>query len=94
MPATAQERVALVVGNSAYEHIAPLRNPKNDAGDLTAKLEGPTSDFATTGLPQMTAAAISLQEAAESLNRLASEAQASPRSLIGKAPSKEKEVAR
>ncbi len=29
-----------MVGNSAYEHIAPLRNPKNDAGDLTARLEG------------------------------------------------------
>lgn len=39
LPAAAQERVALVVGNSAYEHIAPLRNPKNDAGDLRAKLE-------------------------------------------------------
>jgi hypothetical protein len=39
-PLVAQERVALVVGNSAYEHVAPLRNPKNDAGDLTAKLEG------------------------------------------------------
>jgi hypothetical protein len=39
-PLAAQERVALVVGNSAYEHIPPLRNPKNDAGDLTAKLEG------------------------------------------------------
>lgn len=36
----AQERVALVVGNSAYEHVAPLRNPGNDAADLSAKLEG------------------------------------------------------
>ncbi len=38
--AQAEGRVALVVGNSAYEHIATLRNPRNDAGDLTAKLEG------------------------------------------------------
>jgi uncharacterized caspase-like protein len=37
-PVAAQERVALVVGNSAYQHIAALRNPKNDAGDLSARL--------------------------------------------------------
>ena len=30
-PARAAERVALVVGNSAYERISPLRNPVNDA---------------------------------------------------------------
>lgn len=40
LPAAAQERVALVVGNSAYQHVAPLRNPTNDASDLTARLEG------------------------------------------------------
>lgn len=40
LPAAAQERVALIVGNSTYEHIPSLRNPKNDAGDLTARLEG------------------------------------------------------
>jgi uncharacterized caspase-like protein len=38
--AKAQERVALVVGNSAYEHVPSLRNPRNDAEDLTRKLEG------------------------------------------------------
>jgi len=38
--ATATERrVALVVGNSAYEHTTPLRNPKNDAEAMTARLE-------------------------------------------------------
>jgi formylglycine-generating enzyme required for sulfatase activity len=31
-PAFAEKRVALVVGNSAYQHVAPLDNPKNDAG--------------------------------------------------------------
>ena len=30
-PVPAAERVALVVGNSAYESVAPLRNPRNDA---------------------------------------------------------------
>ena len=38
-PLAAQERVALVVGNSAYQHIAELRNPGNDAEDLSARLE-------------------------------------------------------
>lgn len=37
--ASTEKRVALVVGNSAYEHIAPLRNPSNDAADLTEKLK-------------------------------------------------------
>lgn len=38
MPAAAEKRIALVVGNSAYQHVAPLTNPVNDAGDLTARL--------------------------------------------------------
>ncbi len=33
------ERVALIIGNSAYEDVAPLENPKNDATDLAAALE-------------------------------------------------------
>lgn len=38
-PASAQGRVALVVGNSAYEHVTTLRNPRNDAQDLTRSLQ-------------------------------------------------------
>jgi formylglycine-generating enzyme required for sulfatase activity len=38
-PAEAQERrVALVVGNGAYQKLAPLRNPANDAEDTAAAL--------------------------------------------------------
>lgn len=33
------ERVALVIGNGAYESTAPLRNPVNDARDLGSALE-------------------------------------------------------
>jgi hypothetical protein len=36
-PAAAQ-RVALVIGNSAYEHTSKLTNPKNDATDVAAAL--------------------------------------------------------
>jgi uncharacterized caspase-like protein len=37
---SAQERVALVIGNSAYQHISPLPNPRNDAEDVSQKLKG------------------------------------------------------
>ena len=36
--ASAQKRVALVIGNAAYTHTATLANPKNDAGDVAATL--------------------------------------------------------
>ena len=39
MPA-AEGRVALVVGNSAYQHTKPLNNPSNDAEDMARKLRG------------------------------------------------------
>ena len=34
--AYAEKRVALVVGNSAYQHTAKLANPSNDAVDMAA----------------------------------------------------------
>jgi uncharacterized caspase-like protein len=36
--ASAERRVALVIGNSAYENTTPLRNPRNDATALAAVL--------------------------------------------------------
>lgn len=38
--ALAEKRVALVIGNSAYQHVPQLANPRNDAADMAAKLEG------------------------------------------------------
>ncbi|WDZ81816.1 caspase domain-containing protein (plasmid) [Ensifer adhaerens] len=38
--AWADKRVALVIGNSAYQHAPPLANPQNDASDMTSKLTG------------------------------------------------------
>jgi len=35
----AENRVALVIGNSAYRHVPELKNPKNDAIDMAAALE-------------------------------------------------------
>jgi hypothetical protein len=39
VPAHAEKRVALVIGNSAYQHTAELHNPKNDAADMAASLK-------------------------------------------------------
>ncbi|MEQ1649632.1 MAG: caspase family protein [Hyphomicrobiaceae bacterium] len=36
--AIAQKRLALVIGNSNYQNISPLKNPTNDATDIAAKL--------------------------------------------------------
>jgi phospholipid/cholesterol/gamma-HCH transport system substrate-binding protein len=63
-----------------------------DARAMVAKLEGPTSDFATTGLPQLTSAIATLQQSAESLNRLVNEIQQNPQALVAKPPAKEVEV--
>src|SRR5215510_10789685 len=38
VPAAAEKRVALVVGNSAYAHANALQNPVNDAGDMAKAL--------------------------------------------------------
>lgn len=39
-PALADKRVALVIGNSAYENVSRLGNPANDAEAMTATLKG------------------------------------------------------
>ncbi len=59
---------------------------------MEAGLRAPAQDFATRGLPKLTAAILSLQEAAQSLKRLTDEAQQSPRALVTKVPPKELEL--
>lgn len=39
LPSSAAKRVALVIGNSAYQHTTALKNPKNDADAVAEKLE-------------------------------------------------------
>ena len=36
---TSENRIALVIGNGAYQHFPPLANPVNDAVDMAASLE-------------------------------------------------------
>ena len=64
----------------------------HDLRGMIDKLQGPTADFATTGLPQITAAVVQLQSAAQSLERLVNEIQTSPTGALGKAPAEEMKV--
>jgi phospholipid/cholesterol/gamma-HCH transport system substrate-binding protein len=59
---------------------------------LIDKLQGPTSEFATNGLPQVTAAVIELQNAAQALTRLVNEVHASPTGALAKPAGEEIKV--
>jgi len=47
-PALAEKRVALVIGNSGYQHVARLDNPANDASAMTEVLKGAGFDLVET----------------------------------------------
>jgi phospholipid/cholesterol/gamma-HCH transport system substrate-binding protein len=64
----------------------------SEARGMIAKLQGPTTDFANTGLPQITAAVIQLQTAAESLSRLVNDIQANPTGAFSKPAAEEVKV--
>jgi phospholipid/cholesterol/gamma-HCH transport system substrate-binding protein len=76
------------LGDAAEE----LKATAKDVRGMVGKLDGPTTDFATTGLPQLSAAVVTLQSAAESLDRLVGEVEQNPRGLVSKTPAKEVEV--
>ena len=59
---------------------------------MVGRLEGPTSDFAINGLPQLSASVQTLQQTAESLDRLIRDVEANPQGLVGKAPAQEIQV--
>ena len=63
-----------------------------DLRTMMGRLEGPTGDFATTGLQQITSASASLQQAADNLDRILGEVQQSPQGLLTKPPAQEIEV--
>ena len=77
---------------NAADAAQQIKEAAATAHDLLLKLQGPTTDFANNGLPQLTSAVGTLQETAQSLNRLSTEIEQSPQSLISKAPAKEVEV--
>jgi phospholipid/cholesterol/gamma-HCH transport system substrate-binding protein len=83
-------------GRRALKNIADAAEEANatakDARTMIGRLEAPTADFATNGLPQITAAVIQLQSAAESLERLVNEIQSSPTGALGKASAEDVKV--
>ncbi len=64
----------------------------HDLRGMIDKLQGPTADFANSGLPQITSAVVELQKAAESLQRLVNEIQRSPTGALSKSPAEEVKV--
>ena len=76
------------LGSAATDIEAAAR----DLRTMMGRLEGPTGDFATTGLQQITSASASLQLAAESFDRVLGEMQQSPHGLLTKPPAQEIEV--
>jgi len=69
-----------------------LRSATTEARGLIAQLKEPTAEFTKTGLPRLSSAISTLQSAAESLDRLATETEVNPRGLVSKVPAKELEV--
>ena len=81
-------QIVAKLGNAATDIEAAAR----DLRTMMGRLEGPTGDFATTGLQQITSASASLQLAAESFDRVLGEMQQSPHGLLTKPPAQEIEV--
>lgn len=69
-----------------------LKATATDARALITKLQGPTSEFATNGLPQLSRTVVSLQTAAESLDRLVGQVEQNPRQLLTKSPARTVQV--
>ena len=76
------------LGNAATD----IEAAATDLRTMMGKLQGPTGDFAVTGLQQITSAGASLQQAADSFDRILAEIQQSPQGLVSKPPAQEIEV--
>lgn len=76
------------LGDAALE----IKAAAQDTRELVAKLKNPSADFADNGLPQLNRTVSSLQQAADTLNRLVGDIEASPSSVLAKPPSKTIEV--
>ena len=81
-------------GKRAIKNLADAaeegRAAARDARAMIGRLNGPTTDFATNGLPQVTAAVIQLQTTAESLEKLLNDLQTS--GVMGTVTRKSEEV--
>ncbi len=69
-----------------------LKQTSHKANEMLGKLEGPTTDFATNSLPELSRTIVNLQQTSASLGALVQQVQQSPQQALGKAPAKEIEV--
>ncbi len=69
-----------------------LKTAASETRGMISKLEGPATDFTTTGLPQLNRTVSSLQSTADSLDRLVSDIERNPRGVLAKAPARTVEV--
>jgi phospholipid/cholesterol/gamma-HCH transport system substrate-binding protein len=77
---------------NAADAAEQLKGVAEDAKATLGKLQGPTTDFATNGLPRISSAIVSLQTAAESLNRVINDIEQNPQGILNKPPAKEIKV--
>jgi phospholipid/cholesterol/gamma-HCH transport system substrate-binding protein len=69
-----------------------IEGATKDLRALIKKLDGPTTEFATNGLPQVSASLLSLQRTLDHLDQVLGDVEADPRGIVGKARAKEIEV--
>ncbi len=77
---------------NAADAAEQLKGVAEEAKATLGKLQGPTTDFATNGLPRISSAIVSLQTAAESLNRVINDIEQNPQGVLSKPPAKEMKV--
>jgi phospholipid/cholesterol/gamma-HCH transport system substrate-binding protein len=71
---------------------AEIKATAAETRGMVSELRGPTSEFAQSGLPRLTETISSLQDAADNLNRVVTEAEQSPQAFLGKQRAKEIKV--
>ena len=69
-----------------------LRETARSARGMLTRLEGPTTDFAANGLPELTSTIASLRQTSETLNTLLQDIQRSPTGVLAKAPAQQVKV--
>ena len=77
---------------NAADAAEQLKEVATEAKATLGKLQGPTTDFATNGLPRISSAIVTLQTAAESLNRVINDIEQNPQGVLNKPPAKEMKV--
>ena len=82
------KRTLANLGDAAEE----IKTAATEGRALISGLKGPSTEFVTNGLPQISSTVIQMQTTVETLNRLIGDIEQNPRQLIGKPAAKTLEV--